>query len=164
MYGHSKNDWHISSSTEVEIWWSPEDGWLDIDNKPLPITVCNELDQRKIPRTEDYAVLLIIGWESVGYYDPGVRGGPIEQSYPPEGDDQRSLDGPVAIDIIGPNDQKTRLKLSDKASIDMFDSQSDKINNEELPEHDRDDNDYERRRDRYDESYFNKALNSVLFS
>jgi hypothetical protein len=165
MYS-SKHHWDVSGTTEVEIMWSPDGGWLDIDNNPLPDTVRNELDQRKIPRTEDYAVSLIITWRSVGYYDPGVRSGPIEQSYAPEGEDERTLNEPVTISILGPNNQKTEIDLSDKASHDMFDSRLDEINDEDLPEEDDTDNDYEyeRRRDEYNESRFSKALNKALFS
>lgn len=34
---------------------------------------------------------LVIQWQSSGYYDPGVRSGPAENCYPPEGDEERTF-------------------------------------------------------------------------
>jgi hypothetical protein len=35
---------------------------------------------------------LVIDFTSTGYYDPGVRSGPVESCYPPEGDDERKVE------------------------------------------------------------------------
>jgi hypothetical protein len=34
---------------------------------------------------------LVVEFESTGYYDPGQRGGRVEDSYPPEGEDEREV-------------------------------------------------------------------------
>lgn len=45
---------------------------------------------------------ITLDFESSGYRDPGVLSGPIEQSYPPEGDDERVVTGGT-LDIVDQN-------------------------------------------------------------
>jgi hypothetical protein len=68
---------------------NPSAGWVDIDERRLPSVVPPILG-RVIP-AETWCVL-VIHFRSSGYYDPGVISGPPERCYPPEGDDERTLD------------------------------------------------------------------------
>jgi hypothetical protein len=43
---------------------------------------------------------VVVNFVSTGYYDPGVRSGPVERCYPPEGGDEREPAGAV-IEVNG---------------------------------------------------------------
>lgn len=152
---YRKRKWNrVPGDTQISVYWADDGGWLyEHNDNPLPKLVQQEL--RNVPHDSD--VVFTIKWLSTGYYDPGISSGPIEKSYPPEGDDERILDGPVVVDI----DTKT-AKLSNEASMALFDDVEDIVMESE-PD-DIDTRDVDVWGDRYDESYFNKALDRILLS
>jgi hypothetical protein len=63
---------------------------------------------------QDESYELVIEFRSEGYYDPGVVSGPPERCYPPEGDDERSLDG---MTLTG---EKGDMELSQETQEELF--------------------------------------------
>ena len=89
--------WNVTSTVLVEV-FAPnmEDGgpWTDGGCKPLPSELAAELN-RLAPDADangSHSYELEIGFRSVGYDDPGSTYGPPEKCYPPEGEDERTVE------------------------------------------------------------------------
>ncbi len=86
--------------------------------------------------------LVEVNFSSSGYYDPGVCSGPPERCYPPEGSDERTID---SVDITPPivgapgYDNRHRVVLDDQEAGAIFDRYEDKINDQDLGDHDSED-------------------------
>lgn len=70
-------------------------------------------------RDVDGAIVLecMINFRSTGWYDPGRRGGRPEDGYPPEGEDERTLE---SVEINGKTlDAETARKIFDLFQADV---------------------------------------------
>ena len=65
--------------------------------------------------------MLEINFLSTGYYDPGVRSGPPEKCYPPEGEDERVFNGAVYYFAMGKGYAKPS-PFCDKVGQRVFDA------------------------------------------
>jgi hypothetical protein len=100
-------------------WWAWIISWFDftiIDDRPFEIT---------------------LHWRSSGYYDPGRTYGDPYYCYPPEGEDERTLEYGEVEMWIGRGNVK-RKKLSKAAAQAVFDLFVEEIHEEQL-EYDPDD-------------------------
>lgn len=77
---------------------------------------------------------LVITFLSSGYYDPGIYSGPMDGSYPAEGDDERVLDSVVIGDRELPKDLAEKI-------FDLYQEEIDAVEIEP-PEYERSDDDY----------------------
>jgi len=110
----------VSLSINVTI---EADGTLfDLDNdRAIPIRIAEEHRGEAVEE-------LTIDARSSGYYDPGVLSGPPERCYPPEGDDERIVEG--ASITCGDR----RIELSKEAAEKLFEMYETEIMECELPD------------------------------
>lgn len=122
---------NVCGSISVEVAKDENGKWIDVDGKDLPFSVAKELEPLFVNvANEDAYAELVIDFTSSGYYDPGsMYGGWQNLGSPPEGEDERLLDGVVEI-RMPPN--KDNNKLSNIASNDLFGAYFDRIESEEL--------------------------------
>jgi len=109
----------------------------------LPETVATELEAIfSVVKNEDCYAKLVIDFTSSGYYDPGRTYGDPYYCYPPEGEDERLLDGNVGVWLdwkgVGGKRTKPDHTLSDKASDDLFEAYRERVESEELDHDDYD--------------------------
>jgi len=117
-----KTTWDQSETFSTEIFFCIDDGtvWDTLDNEvPLLYNImCSGL----ILEAE-----LIIDFRSVGYNDPGsMYGGPDNLGYPPEGDDERTLEDAYLTT------KKGKVKLPLPLQSQLFDFYKDRIDDMEI--------------------------------
>jgi hypothetical protein len=152
MFG--KREWNNTpGDSQFNAYWTPEGWCYEHNNDLLPDLVQRELI--KAPRNE--VATFTVDWLSSGYYDPGVSTGPVEKSYPPEGDDERALANVVTVEI-----GNATAKLSKEASIELFDDVLETIIMKTDPD-EYDAGGREHEPNDYYESYFIKTLDKILF-
>jgi hypothetical protein len=108
----------------IEIVVGDDDKWMDVHTeKELPDSVQKELDalygKNDPKRADKLWGEIVIKFVSSGYYDPGRTYGDPYHCYPPEGDDERELDGLAIVNSLD--------GLSKKASQELFDFYEDEI-------------------------------------
>lgn len=84
-----------------------------------------------LPKEVDDSWELVIEFESEGYYDPGRLTGPPEDSYPPEGEEERTLVSAYVHSGVRPD---TVVNLDKHVSKQIFDDLYEKIMEVELRE------------------------------
>jgi len=79
---------------------------------------------------------IVIEFESSGYYDPGICSGPIEKSYPPEGEDERT-----PTEGYAENSNNERILFDQTMLEDVFNHYVEEIYEQEIefPEEEYDD-------------------------
>lgn len=83
-------DWH---GNRWEWAWEANDKPLS----PELAAIVSKIEAGAI--TDGLSGEIIVHFRSSGYYDPGRTGGPPEDCYPPEGDEERTLDyAEIALD------------------------------------------------------------------
>jgi len=92
----------------------------------------------KFSLPDDTPAEVIIHFRSKGYYDPGKTSGPPERCYPPEGDDERTLDH-VEITLMLPNGKEIKLRATEKTAQALFDAYKEEIMGIPIWASDRDD-------------------------
>lgn len=114
---------------------------VDTSMNALPDIVAKELKELfpTASDNDDTSFTLDIAFRSSGYYDPGKTYGPPENCYPPEGEDERLIDGQVVVSFV---DAEKTKKLSKEASDELFSQFEDEIQKKELGDWD-DEPDYE---------------------
>lgn len=118
--------WRVRGTFGVEVGYDEERGVAyDLQSdKALPASL--------IPFTRDEeADELIIEFRSSGYYDPGsMYGGRDHLGWPPEGDDERTLDEAYLTKGFG--DSLVRIKLPAELQQELFDHFSKRIEEVEI--------------------------------
>ena len=102
-----------------------DDYWYDTGRitKVFPPSVSAELDAI-IPQPWDAAEPeLVIDFLSSGWYDPGKTTGPPERCYPPEGGDERLLDGAVTVTFDRNRQKRYLSKSSSEALFDLYEDE-----------------------------------------
>ena len=93
----SKGEWSgIPGHVIIEVDYEPGRGWADLDGRLFPYLVECLLPH---PAEED-AGTITIDFTSSGYYDPGKTSGLPENCYPPEGDDERTVEDATFSTIV----------------------------------------------------------------
>jgi hypothetical protein len=121
--------WDISQEYETPFSLCEGEWWFFDDEKPLPPELV-EFMQFKVPDAKESTVFTLrIPYRSKGYYDAGQCSGPPERCYPPEGEDERFLDGFAEVVGLGKLDKP----LSEKV-FDLFVDQIEKVEIDTEPE------------------------------
>ena len=107
-----------SISKEFEI---KEGKVFDLYGKEIPA-----LNGIKLPEYGE----IIIGFSSSGYSDPGICSGPVERCYPPEGDEERTMEE-VYISIP---DSKQKIKLPLSVQEQVYAQYEEEVMEADLPE------------------------------
>lgn len=103
------------------------------DGKVFTTDTDKEIDfqfLRDIPMDDDHCYEIVIDFLSTGYYDPGCNWGPIENSYPPEGDDERELFRAYVLESGHEAREKIPLKVIDQQKL--FAHYEEDIQNQEI--------------------------------
>jgi hypothetical protein len=108
--------WNFTFVFEIEAVFD-NGKWL-LGNNNIPTEVLRELDKFK---GYEYAPLIKIPVRCTGYYDPGRVSGPADYCYPPEGENEITLDGHAYIEDS---------LLSDKTAEMLIELLYDKIDKE----------------------------------
>jgi hypothetical protein len=87
-------NWNVSAEYHTTV-YKDDDVWMVEDDRPLSTELVNELNKWF---NRDGEITVIIPFKSQGYYDPGICSGPPERCYPPEGEDERLLNGRVKLE------------------------------------------------------------------
>jgi hypothetical protein len=106
-----------------------EDGEWKHDGNALPAAVQPILKAAFPDADKDTSLELDIEFSSSGYYDAGRVSGPPEDCYPPEGEDERTLD---CITVHGPGGSGVKFKLEGKVADAVFDHFFDIVEEVEL--------------------------------
>jgi hypothetical protein len=134
---------NVQATTEIEIFWdNSERCWREecggdpIEDEIILKIVsqhCRDCARDNKPIPQDFTVT--IDWVSSGYYDEGRCFGPPEKSYPPESEDERTVES-VAIVTGTPDRFTTIARLESEQAFEVFESFRSHVESEELPEPD----------------------------
>jgi len=112
-----KNNWtRVAGKLSIELWWAdPEPSnslerciWpvLKWFRRPMLYLDGHDPNELSLDCHIEDGDELVIEFESTGYYDPGVRSGPVDKCYPPEGEDDREV---IDIYILRPPFSRERI-------------------------------------------------------
>jgi len=102
-------------------------GWSDLEFKnhrlyELQIAILNEFIKRYDAKIADKIIDghfdIYIDISSNGWYDPGVRSGPVENCYPPEGEDIRTITN-YSIVLSEDGDDNISIDAEDTSDDDI---------------------------------------------